>query len=367
MAGVGRALAAAAEVEVRILPGVEISTYFTPENDQSTKFKQHSERRGGPVHLLAYFGLCGPCDCGKLLSCLSKVREGRFGRARKMVDKLKALGKPLSWTHVLQVAGVDVAPGRAHIAQALMEQGHVDNMRDAFAKYLHDDGPAYANGAEIAVVEAVKLVTAAGGIAILAHPWTIKGPVHALVEELKLAGLHGIEHKLLEVGGSDYHGNRGPAECKLGHVLLPVSHAQKFLDAAAPLWERASADMIRHFASQVPDLQSTATEAEFSKEVGWGHCTIDQGRTFRLSPYLGKSARAAARAQVQQLGLRVVCPWEKWMDPIVVARQTGRRREQISAATAQEAKGPKREEGELHRHRGVPAADGEAPGDVMAS
>eukprot|EP00850_Spirogloea_muscicola_P002773 SM000011S18951 [mRNA] locus=s11:64089:66580:- [translate_table: standard] len=322
MAGIGRALAAAADVEVRILPGIEISTYFTPADNPSNKFKQQFERRGGPVHLLAYFGLCGPCDCGKLLSCLSKVREGRFGRARKMVDKLKALGKPLSWTHVLQVAGVDVAPGRAHIAQALVEQGHVDNMRDAFAKYLHDDGPAYANGAEIAVVEAVKLVTAAGGVAILAHPWTIKGPVHALVDELKLAGLHGIEvfrsdgrqsdfgtlavrHKLLEVGGSDYHGNRGPAECKLGHVLLPVSHAQKFLDAAAPLWERASADMIRHFASQVPDLQSTATGAELSKEVGWGHCTLDQGKSFRLSPYLGKSARTAARAQARQLGLRV--------------------------------------------------------------
>eukprot|EP00850_Spirogloea_muscicola_P005632 SM000026S08881 [mRNA] locus=s26:195424:196911:- [translate_table: standard] len=322
MAGVGRALAAAAEVEVRILPGIEISTYFTPENNQSTKSRQQSERRGGPVHLLAYFGLCGPFDCGKLLSCLSKVREGRFRRARKMVDKLKALGRTLSWTHVLQVAGADVAPGRAHIAQALMEQGHVDNMREAFAQYLHDDGPAYANGAEIAVVEAVKLVTAAGGVAILAHPWTIKGSVHALVEELKLAGLHGIEvfrsdgrqsgfgalavqHKLLEVGGSDYHGNRGSAECKLGHVLLPVTHAQKFLDAAAPLWERASADMIRKFASQAPDSQSTATEAELSREVGWGHCTIEQGMTFRLSPYLGKSARAAARAQARQLGLRV--------------------------------------------------------------
>lgn len=52
------------------------------------------------------------------------------------------MGIKLEWTRVLEIAG-EAAPGRPHVAQALVEGGFVASFREAFARYLHNDGPAY--------------------------------------------------------------------------------------------------------------------------------------------------------------------------------------------------------------------------------
>lgn len=52
------------------------------------------------------------------------------------------MGIKLKWDRVLEIAG-EAAPGRPHVAEALVEAGHVANFREAFARYLHNDGPAY--------------------------------------------------------------------------------------------------------------------------------------------------------------------------------------------------------------------------------
>ena len=80
----------------------------------------------------------------ELENFLAKIRDGRFVRGREMVSKLNKLKIPLKWEHVTRIAGEDVAPGRMHVARALLEAGYVENLRQAFTKYLHDDGPAYA-------------------------------------------------------------------------------------------------------------------------------------------------------------------------------------------------------------------------------
>lgn len=61
-----------------------------------------------------------------------------------MVLKLNNLKLPLKWEHVAHIAGKDVAPGRLHIARALVEAGHVENTKQAFTRYLFDGGPAYS-------------------------------------------------------------------------------------------------------------------------------------------------------------------------------------------------------------------------------
>lgn len=61
-----------------------------------------------------------------------------------MVRKLRLLHKPITMEHVLRIAGEGVAPARPHLAQALVEAGHVEGVGEAFTKYLHNDGPAYA-------------------------------------------------------------------------------------------------------------------------------------------------------------------------------------------------------------------------------
>lgn len=53
------------------------------------------------------------------------------------------MGISLQWERVLEIAG-EAAPGRPHVAEALVEGGFVSNFREAFARYLHNNGPAYA-------------------------------------------------------------------------------------------------------------------------------------------------------------------------------------------------------------------------------
>lgn len=95
------------------------------------------------VHILAYFSCCGPAYPEELEACLNKIREGRYTRAQGMVQKLKALNKPVKWESSLDIAGEGVAPCRPHVARALVEAGHVDTIGEAFTKYLRDSGPAY--------------------------------------------------------------------------------------------------------------------------------------------------------------------------------------------------------------------------------
>lgn len=96
------------------------------------------------MHILAYYSSCGPTRLEELEKVLGNIRDGRFLRAKNMVTKLNKLKLPLKWEHVARIAGKDVAPGRLHVARALVEAGHVENLKQAFARYLFDGGPAYA-------------------------------------------------------------------------------------------------------------------------------------------------------------------------------------------------------------------------------
>ncbi|KAJ0394889.1 hypothetical protein P43SY_000060 [Pythium insidiosum] len=90
-----------------------------------------------------------------------------------MLSKLAGMGIKLRWERVLEIAG-EAAPGRPHVAQALVEGGFVSNFREAFSRYLHNDGPAYVEGEHFPPEEAIKLIENAGGISVLAHPWCCK-------------------------------------------------------------------------------------------------------------------------------------------------------------------------------------------------
>ena len=51
---------------------------------------------------------------------------------------------PLKFEDVCNIAGKGVAPGRVHVARAMVKAGYVYNLRQAFSRYLYDGGPAYA-------------------------------------------------------------------------------------------------------------------------------------------------------------------------------------------------------------------------------
>ncbi|MGW2279901.1 PHP domain-containing protein [Streptomyces sp. NPDC001770] len=159
------------------------------------------------------------------------VRDDRVPRAKAMVGKLQALGVPVTWDQVARIAG-DGSVGRPHVAAALVELGVVPTVSDAFTpEWLADGGRAHAGKHELDPFEAVRLVKAAGGVTVFAHPAAVKrGSVvpESAIARLAAAGLDGIEvdhmdHDeatrarlrglaaeagLLTTGSSDYHGSR---------------------------------------------------------------------------------------------------------------------------------------------------------------
>ncbi|UUN29034.1 PHP domain-containing protein [Streptomyces sp. FIT100] len=189
---------------------------------------------GVGLHMLAY--LFDP-DEPELARERELVRDDRVPRARAMVVKLQELGVPIDWARVAVIAG-DGSVGRPHIAEALVELGVVPDVSAAFTPdWLANGGRAYVEKHELDPFEAIRLVKAAGGVTIFAHPLAVKrGEVvpEEAIARLAAAGLDGIEvdhmdHDepararlrglaadlgLLPTGSSDYHGSR--KTCRLG-------------------------------------------------------------------------------------------------------------------------------------------------------
>ncbi len=186
-------------------------------------------RLGGTgLHMLAY--LFDPHE-PELARERELVRDDRVPRARAMVDKLRDLGVPVTWEQVARIAG-DGSVGRPHVASALVEAGVVATVSDAFTEeWIADGGRAYAEKHELDPFEAIRLVKAAGGVTVFAHPAAAKrGDTlpESVLAELAAAGLDGVEvdhtdHDeltrarlralagelgLLVTGSSDYHGSR---------------------------------------------------------------------------------------------------------------------------------------------------------------
>lgn len=230
--GIPSALAAAcAFPQLKVIPGVEISTY-APDNE---------------VHILGYFM---DIENPKLKNTLADSRNSRLGRAQEMIAKLNKLNINISWQQVQQAAGSSTV-GRPHIAHVMLDKGYINSFKEAFDKYLGHGGPAYVERHKITPPEAVALIKEAGGLAVLAHPLTINKP-EKLIAELKAAGLAGIEvyynnynkgerntlarladkYDLIATGGSDYHGIDDNTETMLGGAGVPPESAERLIALA---------------------------------------------------------------------------------------------------------------------------------------
>ena len=209
-AGWPAAVAAAAELGVDLVRGVEVSC----------------SQRGISVHLLAY--LVDP-EAGGLLHELDRARDSRVTRVDRMVELMAADGIPVTIEQVRAQAGVGTTMGRPHIADALVASGFVQSRAEAFADVLRNGSRYYVSHYAPDPVRAVELVRAAGGVPVMAHPfangrgWTVDDSV---IEQMADAGLAGLEahHRdhtpaerahavelagrlgLFVTGSSDYHG-----------------------------------------------------------------------------------------------------------------------------------------------------------------
>lgn len=212
-AGWGAALAARPD-GLSVVPGAEFSCFHLGEKGRRIS-----------LHVLGY--LFDP-EHAELRAARARLRESRLGRGRRIVENLAADGYAVTWERVSALAAGG-AVGRPHIGRALVEVGAVPDVDTAFAQLLSSRQKYYVRKEDLPVLDAVRLIRAAGGLPVFAHPLARRrGPVvgHDVIAAMAQAGLIGLEvdhpdHDaadraeaaglaremgLVGTGSSDYHG-----------------------------------------------------------------------------------------------------------------------------------------------------------------
>lgn len=221
--GVPAARVAGERLGIRVIAGVELSA-FQEDNE---------------IHVLALH----LTHLEALETRLSELRANRHTRARKIVEKLNALGIPLTLDEVLQQSNGG-AVGRPHVARALIARGVVHEFRDAFTRYLGNAGSAFVARERLSIEGAIAIAHEAGALAIWAHPGD--GGRRERLEPLVAAGLDGLEIKhpshssedvkrlqaladffnLVPSGGSDWHGAPDGSR-RLGIMNVPLEWLER--------------------------------------------------------------------------------------------------------------------------------------------
>lgn len=221
-------VAAGDEFAIEVISGIELSCDYA----------------GSEIHMLGYFI---DCKNKELLDKLYDLKKNRIERIHKIVSKLNDMGLKLNVESVLDFARYGTV-GRLHVARALLKDKLVGSLQEAFQRFIGDKGPAYVCGFKLDPAEAINLIKKAGGIPVLAHPYTIGND--ELIVEFKNLGLMGLEvyypeHSqsminfylglarelgLLVTGGSDCHG-QAKSEAKIGSVMLAYEFVEKLKKA----------------------------------------------------------------------------------------------------------------------------------------
>jgi predicted metal-dependent phosphoesterase TrpH len=174
--GLEEAAAMADELGLDFVPGIE----FSAEYDAAS------------VHILGYW--VDPADPA-IDAELLRLTATRFRRGEMIVEKLRELGFEISLERVLELAGGG-AIARPHIAEAMVEAGIVADEKEAFDRYISDDGLAYVPKHALHPMEALRLIGEAGGVCVLAHPGMWRGNdtvPDELIEQMAANGMVGLE------------------------------------------------------------------------------------------------------------------------------------------------------------------------------
>lgn len=203
---------------IEVIPGIELS----------------AEHKGSEIHILGYFI---DHKNAEFLEKLGSLKKSRVDRVYRMSEKLSGLGIKLDPESVFAISK-NATPGRLHIARALLREGLVKSIYEAFAKFIGDKGPAYVSGFRLSPKEAVSLIKKSGGVPVLAHPYTLRQD--ATIPFFVECGIRGLEvyypehtnsmidyyleiarkYNLLITGGSDCHGDAKP-EVRIGSIKIP--------------------------------------------------------------------------------------------------------------------------------------------------
>jgi predicted metal-dependent phosphoesterase TrpH len=229
MEGCVRTAIACRESSIEFIPGSELT----------------AEQRGEEIHILGYLM---DAENPKLLAELAKFQTIRQNRIYEIVQKLNAKKVPITAEAVMALANCR-APGRPHVARALVKAGHCATMDEAFERFLKKHRPAWVPKFKMSAEDAISLIHQAGGVAIMAHPGLNRSDdvILPMIE----AGLDGIEcfhskhsagmtehylqmaaeNGVLVTGGSDCHG-LSKGRPLIGTVRLDYGYVERLKERA---------------------------------------------------------------------------------------------------------------------------------------
>ena len=250
--GLPDARRAAADTGLRIVPGIELS----------------SDYGGTSLHVLGYFV---NDECPEFRERLELARAARDARNPKIIARLNELGIKISIDQVEALA--DGVIGRPHIARVLVDIGAAKDVRTAFDLFLGEKGKAYFPKRRIPPRAAFKWIHDAGGVAVIAHPRTLRYKMPNLkygdcLGRWALEGLDGVEchysghdpattKELLLVakrlnlavtGGSDFHGPKVRKGVSIGVGYGSMNIPDSLLDGLVEAWRKRHG----HSASEMP-------------------------------------------------------------------------------------------------------------------
>jgi predicted metal-dependent phosphoesterase TrpH len=233
LAGQARAREAALDLGLAYLTGTEVSVTFAGET----------------VHVL---GLGFDADNADLVAGLAATRGGRLERAREMAAGLERAGIAGAFDGALAYVEQPEAVSRTHFARFLVDRGHCADQHEVFRRFLVEGKPGYVPHRWAKLGDAVRWITAAGGMAVVAHPARCRfSPTveYALFSEFVAHGGRGVEvmvsahtdaerqrfgdiareFELFASRGSDFH---SPDESRVDLGSLPDLHG-----TLKPVWE----------------------------------------------------------------------------------------------------------------------------------
>ena len=225
------------------IDGVELTRQLAQKHDIEVLngIELSSEFNGKDIHILGY---CFKDQNGELKILLAKIQAMRIERVKLMIEKLNKLGiKNIAFEEVKALTQSD-AIGRPHLARIMVEKGVVSDFRQAFDKYLAEDGAAYVPKYKMSPQEAIKVIRDLGGVSVMAHPMVTSKD--EIIPQLVKSGLQGIEvfypnfsqsvidyylkiaqkNNLVATGGSDAHGNL-KKNTFVGKKRLEYSYVEK--------------------------------------------------------------------------------------------------------------------------------------------
>ncbi len=231
--GLSEARAAAAETDMRLVDGAELSVSW---HDVT-------------LHVVA---LNIDPDCPELRDGLTAIRAGRDQRAMRIAESLADAGIAGAYDGAAAYATNERLIGRTHFARYLVETGHVRDTKAAFQHYLTAGKPGHVSHTWATLSQALGWIHAAGGQAVLAHPGRYKvdaAQMRQLLSEYRDTGGDAIEvlssshtqaqtseyarfarvFGLLASSGSDYH---GPGESRVDLGDMPELPA-----GITPVWK----------------------------------------------------------------------------------------------------------------------------------